>query len=236
MHLSKCRFVFMKSSMYGYTLKNIHVTHDATIFSPKTKKVSIFGGSSLLLFSSPNIHLSILIPLVWLSLHILLPIIGSPITHGKLSILGLVSNIVTKKASNVTKELRNFLICSTDMIFISSMCPAVNNPMAKITAWEIITIKWNIIVEWWRYYLHACLRFLLLLMIGFDHFITANLCYMSISSTTITYFNYILLLCPSMFILLLFKWLLIYLFLTSTRFSNNLWFAYRNLTTSFGPL
>lgn len=55
----------------------------------------------------------------------------------------LTVNIVTHKTSNVTKELRNSLISSTHLICIPCMHPAVNSPMAKIIAWESITIKWT---------------------------------------------------------------------------------------------
>jgi len=71
---------------------------------PETNQASIFGGISLLLFSTPNFYLMILLLLMHLDLHNLLSLVGSPKVHGKIAIFGLMTNIFTYKTSNVTKE------------------------------------------------------------------------------------------------------------------------------------
>lgn len=125
---------------------------------PKTMQASIFGGRSVLLFSPPKFHLMILLLSMQLALNILLSLVRSPRTHEKLVILGLMPNIVTHETSNVTKELRNInLIFFVEPVFIPCMCLAINSPMAKIIAREIITIKRTIIPNRWRSSLHACL-------------------------------------------------------------------------------
>lgn len=191
----------------------------------KTMHALVFGDNTFLLFSPPNFHLLILLLLLWLTLHILFSLIVSRVTHGKLVILVLMANIITQKKFNVTKELRSSLISSVGLIFIPSMSPTINIMLAKIIAWETITIKWNIVTIWWRYSLHACLRmhllFLLLLVRGFDLSITANFGYMSTYSTIITYSKSILLLWTP-FILKLLAWLLNLIFLVATHCLNSL--------------
>lgn len=53
----------------------------------ETMQALIFGGWSFFLFSPPNFDLLIILLLVCLSLHILLPLVGYPITDGQLAIL-----------------------------------------------------------------------------------------------------------------------------------------------------
>lgn len=126
------------------------------------------------------------------------------------------------------KELRKMLISSTNITFIAYICSPFNSPMAKIIAWETITIKMTTMSDGWRSSLHACLRFLLLsillLMWENDLSTTPNCYYMSMNSIVITSPNSILLYWNYFLVLLLLSWMVILLrillFLTTTRCSN----------------
>lgn len=224
MHLLKCNFLISYSFPYGYIIKNVHATHNATIFSLETMQASIFGGRPLPLISPPNFHLLMHLLLTKLFFHILLSLFGSPKIHGKLAILCLMTNIITYKTSNVSKEIRNRLIYSDEPIFIHCMCPAVNNPMTKIIAWETITIKRTIIHDRWRSPLHVCLMWLLLwltlMLRGFDLYICTIFYSVFTNSVTITLPNSILLLGPPSLILLLLAWHKDLIKFVATRCSN----------------
>ena len=142
--------------------------------SLETMQALVFGGRLLLLhFLSyfdrmiHDIHITFFL-LVWMTLHYFISLTESPVTHWKLAIFFFLNNIFTHVTHYATKKIRNRIVIYVDMSSILCMCPTVNSPMAKIIAWETITLKRTIILEYWRssrwrhYFLHAFLRMILL--------------------------------------------------------------------------